>query len=68
MGVSMKTQLRKISLEQYEQLDADMAAICTACGYEQAGCEPDAERYLCEDCGKRTVYGPHWYLMSGMVE
>ena len=64
----MKTRLRKISLEQYHQLDEDMAGLCTSCGYEQHGVEPDAERYRCEDCGERKVYGPHWYLMTGMVE
>jgi len=64
----MKTRLRKISLEQYHQLDEDMAGLCISCGYEQSGCEPDAERYRCEACDERKVYGPHWYLMSGMVE
>jgi hypothetical protein len=63
----MTTQLRKISLEQFLQLDDDMAGLCTACGHEQYCCEPDAERYHCENCGERKVYGPHWYLMSGKV-
>jgi hypothetical protein len=64
----MKTQLRKIPLELYKQLDEDIAGLCTACGNEQFGCEPDAERYKCEACGERKVYGPHWYLMAGRVE
>jgi len=64
----MTTQLRKISLEQYHQLDEDMAGLCTACGHEQHGCEPDAVQYKCEACGEKTVYGPHWYLMTGKVE
>ena len=64
----MKTQLRNIKLEQYIQLDADMTGLCTSCGYERPCCEPDAERYPCDNCGKNTVYGPHWYLMSGKVE
>ena len=64
----MKTRLRRISLEQYVMLDEDMAGLCTACGNEQHGCEPDAERYKCEACGECRVYGPHWYLMSGAVE
>jgi len=64
----MTTQLRKISLEQYRQLDEDMAGLCTACGYEQHGCEPDAVQCKCEACGEKTVYGPHWYLMTGKVE
>jgi hypothetical protein len=64
----MKTQLRKIRLEQYVQLDDDMAGLCANCGHEQGGCEPDAEAYKCEACYERAVYGPHWYLMSGKVE
>jgi predicted RNA-binding Zn-ribbon protein involved in translation (DUF1610 family) len=64
----MTTQLRNISLEQYIQLDADMAGLCTACGNEQFGCEPDAVQYKCEACGEKTVYGPHWYMMTGKVE
>jgi len=64
----MTTQLRRIKLEQYIQLDEDMAGLCRAWGHEQGGCEPDAERYKCEACGERKVYGPHWYLMSGKVE
>jgi hypothetical protein len=64
----MTTHLRKITLEQYNQLDEDMAGLCTACGNEQHGCEPDARNYTCEACGQDTVWGPHWYLMSGAVE
>ena len=63
----MKTRLRSIKLEQYIQLDEDMAGLCTACGHEQGGCEPDARNYTCEACEQDTVWGPHWYLMSGAV-
>jgi hypothetical protein len=64
----MKTPLRKITLEQYAHLEQHIAGLCNACGQERSGCEPDAERYKCEACGERKVYGPHWYLMTGMVE
>lgn len=30
---------------------------CRACGAEQEGCEPDARRYTCENCGEDEVYG-----------
>jgi ribosomal protein S27E len=63
----MTTQLRKIPLERFLQLDDDMAGLCSDCGHEQPCCEPDAERYRCEACGEREVYGPHWYLMTGKV-
>ena len=35
----------------------DYTGICTSCGAEQGGCEPDARKYECEACGMRTVYG-----------
>jgi hypothetical protein len=30
---------------------------CKACGEEAMGCEPDAQNYECEHCGKRQVFG-----------
>lgn len=40
--------------------------ICIACGSEQGGCEPDAEKYICECCGEAAVYGAE-QLMLYMV-
>lgn len=31
--------------------------ICTACGAERDGCEPDAENYECYECGEDKVQG-----------
>lgn len=52
---------------QYEPADLDAitdaiarddgTGICESCGHEQAGCEPDARNYRCENCGKFSVYG-----------
>ena len=67
----MKTLHRsqhRITLEQVQQLDADMAGMCANCGHEQFGCEPDAEAYKCEECFEKAVYGPHWWLMTGKVK
>lgn len=41
----------------------DMIGFCLACGNEQGGCEPDAQNHVCEDCGKREVYGAEQLLM-----
>lgn len=30
---------------------------CLACGADADGCEPDAQGYECESCGKNKVYG-----------
>jgi hypothetical protein len=38
---------------------------CVACGEEATGVEPDAERYPCEACGKRAVYGAEQLLIHG---
>jgi len=35
----------------------DMAGLCLACGDMCDGVEPDAERYRCEACGERAVFG-----------
>ena len=36
---------------------------CLECGYEQEGCEPDAEGYECENCGEDAVMGAENVLM-----
>ena len=38
---------------------------CIACGYQQDGCEPDMRRGLCEECGKRAVYGASELVIMG---
>ena len=43
----------------------DNPGFCVRCGFESNGCEPDARRYECEDCGERTVYGAEELLMMG---
>lgn len=41
----------------------DGTGICTACGSEQHGCEPDAEQLTCQDCGQPAVYGAEQLLL-----
>lgn len=36
---------------------------CIKCGADADGCEPDAERYECEECGERAVYGLMYIAM-----
>jgi hypothetical protein len=61
-------KFKPITIEQYHALDNDMAGMCIACRNEQSGCEPDARRYECEACGEKEVYGPHEFLMLGLVQ
>ena len=37
---------------------------CLKCGYEQDGCEPDAEGYECESCGEHAVMGAENCLLE----
>lgn len=43
----------------------DNPGFCLSCGEDAEGCEPDAERYECECCGKRMVYGAEQVLLCG---
>ena len=38
---------------------------CKKCGFEQDGCEPDAENYKCEDCGAMAVTGAELLVLEG---
>ena len=59
-------QMPQLDLDQV--LDAvrrdDHTGICTNCGEEQYGCEPDARKYKCESCGQRTVFGAEELLIT----
>ena len=39
------------------------SGFCLECGYEQGGCEPDAQEYTCEACGEEKVFGAEIILM-----
>jgi len=40
--------------------------ICIACGEDAYGIEPDAERYECEGCGEKKVFGAESLLYMVM--
>jgi hypothetical protein len=40
------------------------AGFCIACGFEQDGCEPDAEGYDCEACDEPAVCGAEVLFMT----
>ena len=50
------------------QIEDHTDGICIACGHEQAGVEPDAERYNCESCGEQTVFGMEQAFLLGLVD
>lgn len=55
------------TLSEVKEADDNMCGFCLACGFMQDGCEPDARCYICEDCGKRTVFGAQELALMGLV-
>lgn len=41
----------------------DNPGFCLACGAETDGVEPDAEKYPCDCCDKRAVYGAEQIML-----
>ncbi len=56
-----------IPFDQLEEAikSGDYLGFCLACGNEQEGCEPDAEKYECESCEAHEVYGAETVLIMG---
>lgn len=60
----------KVMLEndkEYQELEDDNFGLCTNCGCDYYACEPDAERYHCDDCGENRVYGVMHLLMNNRI-
>jgi len=55
------------SIEEAQEMDSNSEGFCLACGYVQDGCEPDAEKYVCESCGEHKVYGAVSLAFKGLV-
>lgn len=51
------TQERVMEAVERQLSSLDNPGICIACGADADGCEPDAREYVCEVCGKPSVYG-----------
>ena len=45
----------------------DNLGMCESCGHVQHNIEPDAENYMCEECGKDTVYGAEILLLMTAI-
>lgn len=57
------TSERVAEAVERQQTTLDNPGFCVACGEDAEECEPDAERYECESCGKRAVYGAEELLL-----
>lgn len=60
-----------IAMTEQEFLGASQycsGGICVHCEEPVFSVEPDAEKYRCEFCGKRGVYGYEQALIMGFIE
>ena len=56
-----------MSEEEYKELCNDYFGLCVLCGETRDCCEPDAMKYDCEDCEKKSVYGTEQLLLMGRI-
>lgn len=52
---------------EYLEHEECYEGFCLSCGNLQGSCEPDAARYTCEICHKKSVYGVPELLIMGKV-
>jgi hypothetical protein len=45
----------------------DGRGFCLQCGAEHDGCEPDARRYPCDNCGALAVYGAQEIIIGAIA-
>ena len=57
------TKTRVFEAVEAQHTSLDNPGFCIKCGADAEGCEPDAQRYKCEECGARAVYGAEEILM-----
>lgn len=50
-----------------QMFDLSNPGFCIKCGAYHDGCEPDAAKYPCEECGEKAVYGAQEILLRGLV-
>ena len=57
----------KASIELLRELDDYCAGFCVNCGATGQSAEPDAVRYVCDECGEATVYGASELIVRGLA-
>ena len=57
-----------ITLEEYDNLRENYIGVCTTCGNQQDGVEPDAREIPCTNCGNNTVQGVEEFLFEDKVK
>lgn len=57
-----------ISQADYEEAVDNYTGWCSSCkAFTRSMTEPDAEGYVCPDCGEDTVMGAENALISGLI-
>mgnify|MGYP003684278405 CR=1 FL=1 len=65
----VKRKVLKITEAQYHDLNNNYDGFCTSCGKINEGShEPDAQNYLCSNCGEKTSFGIEWCMIAGYLE
>ena len=59
--------MKTFTLEQILDAEENMTGFCVQCSAERDSCEPDARKYPCEECGKKSVYGAQELALMGLV-
>jgi hypothetical protein len=57
------TEDRVIEAVERQMTSLDDPGLCTACGADAEGVEPEARNRKCVHCGKRAVYGAQELLL-----
>ena len=47
---------------------AESTGVCVSCGALGQFAEPDAAKYICEECGEPAVYGMEQAIVEMLVE
>ena len=58
----------KLTAGEFHLADEESEGRCIACGAVADCVEPDARRYVCEECEAPSVYGMQELLLMGRVE
>jgi hypothetical protein len=67
----MKALICQLTEDQFRSINDgrtyNSPGYCRSCGEITDGAEPDAERYTCELCDRKTVYGLETAMVYGFV-
>lgn len=64
----MKNRQICLTIDEYHTDSEDGTGYCLNCGEPGGYCEPDAEKYKCENCGKLELYGVELLLVMGRID